>query len=68
MLSEGLTGKVVSFITGLSPENITKMGKGYEQLYSYVSAYAILGMIAMVVGIIAMLLSPVIKKRMEGIN
>lgn len=68
IFSGGIPGKIVSFITGLTPGNVVKMGKGFEQLYSYVSVYAILGTTAMLVGVIAILLSPIIKKRMEGIH
>ena len=66
--SQGLAGKIVHMITGLTHEEAIKMGSNFEQLYSYVSVYAILGMVAICIGSIAILLSPFIKKRMAGIH
>lgn len=68
LFSKGLAGKITQVITGLTSTDAAKMGKGFEQLYSYVSVYAVLGTAAVSIGLTAMLLSPVIKKRMEGIH
>ncbi len=68
IFSRGLTGKVVNSITGMTQDRAIAMGSKFEQLYSYVSVYAVFGMLAIVIGAIAILLSPIIKKRMEGIH
>jgi proton-dependent oligopeptide transporter, POT family len=68
ILSEGISGDIVRSITGLTQAASDKMGSGFQQLYSYVSVYAIFGLIAMSIGAIALVLSPMIKKRMEGIH
>jgi POT family proton-dependent oligopeptide transporter len=58
----------VNSITGMTQDKAIHLGQKFEQLYSYVSVYAIFGMLAIGIGVIALLLSPVIKKRMEGIH
>lgn len=66
--SEGFMGRIVEAITGLSPEGISGLGEAFLQLYSYVSVYAAFGVITMGVGLLAVLLSPGIKRLMSGIN
>ena len=66
--AEGLMGKVVELITGLTEASAKEGGAAFEQLYSYVSVYASMGTITMLVGILAILISPKIKKMMFGVN
>jgi len=41
---------------------------GFEQLYSYVSVYAGFGVLMVFLGLLAIMISPIIKKLMGGIN
>lgn len=67
-LSEGLFGDVVSFFTGITAEMASQNSDNFQQLYSYLSVYASFGVISVIVGIFAILISPVIKRLMSGIN
>lgn len=66
--STGMIGQLVEGITGLSPEGIVGLGENFRQLYGFVSVYAAFGMITMAVGVLALLLSPGIKRLMGGIS
>ncbi len=68
LLASGWPGKVAAFISGLTPEISNTMGSGFQQLYAYVSVYAVFGVAAMLMGLIAILLAPLIKKIMGGIH
>ncbi len=62
--SEGFFGNVVSFITSLEFGFVKNLGAAHEQLYSYVSVYAVFGVLSIGLGVLALLLSPLIKKLM----
>lgn len=66
--SEGIAKQLVYFMTGLDANTIEAQGTAMEQLYSYVSVYAVFGSLAILIGIIAMLLTPFIQKMARGIN
>jgi POT family proton-dependent oligopeptide transporter len=68
VFSQGVFGDIVSLVTGLQSETITSQSEAMQQLYSYVSVYASFGVITIAVGIIALLVSPFIKKMMQGIH
>jgi POT family proton-dependent oligopeptide transporter len=44
------------------------MGGNFEQLYSYVSVYAGLGLVCILVGLGALVLSPFVKGLMGGVE
>ncbi|WP_271784842.1 peptide MFS transporter [Aquimarina algiphila] len=69
IFSKGFSGKISEVITGLSGA-VTENGQteAFQQLYSYVSVYANFGVITIVIGIIALVISPIIKKLMVGIH
>ncbi len=66
--SEGILGQIVQFITGLTPDKITGMGDAFTQLYSYVSVYAVFGVITIAIGILALIISPAILRLMGGVK
>ncbi|WP_062060018.1 peptide MFS transporter [Aquimarina longa] len=69
VFSEGVWGTISQTITGISStvttENTTE---AFQQLYSYVSVYANFGVITMGIGVVALLISPIIKELMEGVH
>lgn len=69
LFSKGFFGDISEAITGLSG-TVTNGGntEAFQQLYSYVSVYANFGVITMIIGVIAILISPIIKKLMEGVS
>ncbi|WP_025666682.1 peptide MFS transporter [Aquimarina megaterium] len=69
IFSEGLSGAISEAITGLSNTLVEGNNtEAFQQLYSYVSVYANFGVITMGIGIVAILISPIIKKLMTGIH
>ncbi len=66
--TEGVFGDITTFFTGITPEIASQHSENFQQLYSYLSVYASFGVISAIVGIFAILISPIIKKLMFGIN
>jgi POT family proton-dependent oligopeptide transporter len=66
--SEGILGQITEVITGLAPQMSTSSELGLAQLYSYVSVYAGFGVLTMIIGLLAILISPMIKRMMAGIH
>ena len=68
VFTKGIFGDIVEFITGITPEIATQNTENFQQLYSYLSVYASFGVISVIVGIFALLISPFINKLMSGIH
>ncbi|WP_298902333.1 peptide MFS transporter [uncultured Psychroserpens sp.] len=68
VFTQGIFGDIVEFITGITPEMAMQNSESYQQLYSYLSVYASFGVISILVGLIAILISPKIKKMMVGVH
>ncbi len=68
VFSDGVFGRVVEFITGITPEQAIQGSENFQQLYSYLSVYASFGMISILVGIFALVISPFIKNMMIGVH
>lgn len=67
--SEGIFGIISETITGLSGSIIeSSTTEAFQQLYSYVSVYANFGVITMGIGVLAIVVSPIIKKLMVGVH
>lgn len=56
------------YITGMSAETVNQLSHGFQQLYAYVSVYAVFGTLAIWVGMVAVLVSPVIARLMNGVK
>ena len=68
MLSGGILEKISNQITGMSAANTSMLGASFQQLYAYVSVYATFGIIAIGVGVFALLISPIIKRMMREVE
>ncbi|WP_422092041.1 peptide MFS transporter [Tenacibaculum ovolyticum] len=68
VFSEGFFGEITQFVTGLSNTIVLEKGIAFQQLYSYVSVYASLGLIASFIGVVVVLFSNPIKKMMGKIH
>ncbi len=66
--SKGFLGKITEMITGMSSGSFTENSDSFNQLYSYVSVYAGFGTLTIFIGLIAIILSPFIKKLMAGVE
>ncbi|MFK5982486.1 MAG: peptide MFS transporter [Flavobacteriaceae bacterium] len=68
VFSEGIFLTITETVSGLNPTLIEGKSDAFQQLYSYVSVYASFGTITIIVGIFAIVISPIIKKLMVGIQ
>jgi POT family proton-dependent oligopeptide transporter len=68
VFTKGFFGNITEFITGITPEIAMKNGDNFQQLFSYLSVYSSFGTISIIVGLLAILISPIIKKMMLGIH
>jgi len=68
VFSEGIFLTITETVSGLNPTLIEGKSDAFQQLYSYVSVYASFGIITIIVGIFAIVISPIIKKLMVGIQ
>ena len=68
VFSTGIFSNIIEFFTGMKGESISSNTEAFQQLYAYVSIYASFGVISILVGIFALLLSPAIKKLMGEIQ
>ncbi len=66
--SEGILGSITEFVSGLSPEVSNSTSEGFQQLYSYVSVYAGFGVLTALIGVLAIMISPLIKRLMGGVH
>ena len=68
IFTNGILGDIVTFTTGITSEIAMQGSENFQQLYSYVSVYTNFGFISVIVGIFAILISPVIKNMMSGVR
>jgi len=61
IFTTGILKYITPFITHLNFENVSNQGEQYLQLYSYVSVFAGIGLFTLVIGMIAILISPKVK-------
>lgn len=68
IFASGVLGQTTSYISGMSPQESIELGGAFSQLFSYVSVFANFGLLAMLIGLICILLSPLIKHLMAGVK
>ncbi len=68
VFSEGIFGQLTAWVTGLSFERCTEAGGAMLQLYSYVSVFVAFGFIAIQIGLLCVLVSPVVRRLMGGVE
>jgi len=68
VFTEGILAKISELISGLSPSIGQESGEAFQQLYSYVAVFSCFGVIAMAVGFLAILFSPIVKKMMGEVR
>ncbi len=66
MFSRGILGQFTEMVTGLSTTD--NYEGAFQQLYSYVSVFTGFGIIAIAIGLMCILISPIIKKLMCGVE
>jgi len=67
-LVDGTLGSMIDGVTGLSAAASSTMGAAFQQLYSYVSVYALCGFMAIGVGLVALVFSPFIRRLMGEVH
>lgn len=68
IFSQGILGTITELISGLSPNVAIEGSQEMIQLYSYVSVYASFGLLSFCIGLLAILISPLIKRLMCGVH
>ena len=66
--SRGTLGSLVDQCIGLNYNGVMNMGVHFQQLYSYVSVFAGFGILTILVGIMAIVVSPLVKKMMHEVH
>ena len=66
--AEGILGQITETLTGLSPDIAMGGTEAMQQLYSYVSVFAVFGVLTALLGLFALLISPKIKQLMGGVK
>ncbi len=67
-LQPGFLRNLIEGVTGLQHDAINGTGAAFEQLYAYVTVYALFGYVALAVGLLAILISPLIRKLMGDVH
>lgn len=62
----GFLERMTMAVTGLSPEGIAARGTGFSTLLSYTNVFTSIGIIALGLAVLALVLSPLIRKLMHG--
>jgi proton-dependent oligopeptide transporter, POT family len=62
----GILDRISVYITGLSPEIIADKAEGFKSLLSYSNVFSSIGVVALGMAVVALILSPLIKKLMHG--
>ena len=68
VFTQGVFANVTPAITGIQYDSVVNSTEQHLQLYSYVSVFTGIGLITLCIGGFAMLISPIVKKKMGGIH
>jgi len=68
IFTTGIFNNITPAITGLEYTNVINQESNFVQLYSYVSVFTGIGLFSLLIGLIAILISPKIKKLMGNVN
>ncbi len=68
VFTRGVFKDIVPEITGIHFDSLANGSEKYLQLYSYVSVFAGIGLITLCIGVMAIIISPFVKKKMGGIH
>ncbi len=68
VFSEGIFGSLTHYISGINSSDLQQSNEAFIQLYSYVSVFNGFGVISILVGLLAISISPIIKRLMSGIH
>jgi len=68
IFTQGVFSSFTPYITSLNYTSISEQSEGLKQLYAYVSVFTGIGIITLLIGVLALFLSPKIKKMMGGVK
>ena len=68
IFTSGALSGFTKFITGLDMQSVNNLGANFKQLFSYVSVFTGIGMFSLLIGLLAVIISPKIKKMMGDVN
>ena len=68
IFTQGVLKHITPIITGLDYATMSSLNTAHMQLYSYVSVFSGIGLFSLCIGIIAVIISPFIKKLMGNVD
>lgn len=68
IFTQGIFKNITPRITGMHYSSLANSSEEHFQLYSYVSVFTGIGLITLCIGIIGIIISPLVKKKMGGIH
>lgn len=68
IFTQGIFKDITPAITGMDYASIANSGSAHIQLYSYVSVFTGIGLVTLCIGILAILISPLVRKKMGGVH
>ncbi len=68
VFTQGILKDIIPFITHLNFETVTKLNGQYLQLYSYVSVFSGIGLFTLIIGVLAIIISPKIRNMMGDVD
>lgn len=68
VFTQGVFQNITPSITGMPYSSLSNSSVEFLQLYSYVSVFTGIGLITFCIGIIAIMISPIVKKKMGNIH
>lgn len=66
--TQGVFETLTPMVTGLNYTTVAAKGEAFLQLYSYVSVFTGIGLVTFFVGLVAVIISPAVKKLMGGVE
>ena len=68
VFTKGFLRYIIPRVTNLKFENVSKLTEEHLQLYSYVSVFTGIGLFTLIIGVLAILISPQVKKLMGNVK
>ncbi len=68
VFTQGIFKNITPKITGIDYNSLANESEQHFQLYSYVSVFTGIGIITLCIGILGVIISPLVKKKMGGIH
>lgn len=68
IFTQGIFKTITPAITGMDYASVATRSAEHIQLYSYVSVFTGIGLVTFCIGILAVLISPLVRRKMGGVH